>query len=116
MKLLVADKLEDEAIAALRALPKLEVDVQPGLTAEQRQRIFEPFYTTRTKGTGLGMAIARRIVEAHGGRIAVAPLTPDPSPPRGEGGKDTPLSLQGRGVGGQGGGAEILITLPREVP
>jgi len=46
-------------------------DNGPGLNAEQRQRIFEPFYTTKTKGTGLGMAIAKRIVEAHGGEIAV---------------------------------------------
>ncbi|MGH7134561.1 MAG: response regulator, partial [Pirellulales bacterium] len=37
-------------------------DNGPGLRAEQRQRIFEPFYTTKTKGTGLGMAIAKRIV------------------------------------------------------
>jgi PAS domain S-box-containing protein len=42
-----------------------------GLSAEQRQRIFEPFYTTKTRGPGLGMAIAKRIVEAHGGQIAV---------------------------------------------
>lgn len=46
-------------------------DNGPGLTEEQRRRIFEPFYTTKTKGTGLGMAIAHRIVEAHGGQIAV---------------------------------------------
>jgi hypothetical protein len=46
-------------------------DNGPGLTAEQRQRFFEPFYTTKTKGTGLGTAIAKRIVEAHGGQIAL---------------------------------------------
>jgi PAS domain S-box-containing protein len=46
-------------------------DNGPGLTPEQQQRIFEPFYTTKTRGTGLGMAIAKRIVEAHGGRIYV---------------------------------------------
>jgi hypothetical protein len=47
------------------------IDNGPGLTPEQAERIFDPFYTTKTKGTGLGMAIAKRIVEAHGGKIAV---------------------------------------------
>jgi PAS domain S-box-containing protein len=46
-------------------------DNGPGLTPEQRVRIFEPFYTTKSRGTGLGMAIAKRIMEAHGGDIAV---------------------------------------------
>ncbi len=62
-------------------------DNGPGLTPETRQRLFEPFFTTRTQGTGLGMAIAKRIVEAHDGQIAVA--------------------------GEAGPGTEILITLPR---
>lgn len=46
-------------------------DNGPGLDAEQRQRIFDPFYTTKTCGTGLGMTLCRRVVEAHGGRIEV---------------------------------------------
>lgn len=46
-------------------------DNGPGLNAEQRARIFEPFYTTKTHGTGLGMPIAKRIVEAHGGDLTV---------------------------------------------
>lgn len=46
-------------------------DNGPGLTAEQKRQIFEPFYTTKAKGTGLGMAIAQRIVETHGGAISV---------------------------------------------
>jgi signal transduction histidine kinase len=46
------------------------VDNGSGLTDAQRQRLFEPFYTTKIKGTGLGLAIARRIVEAHGGQLA----------------------------------------------
>ncbi|WP_235951971.1 PAS domain-containing sensor histidine kinase [Crateriforma spongiae] len=44
-------------------------DNGPGLTEEQRSRIFEAFFTTKHKGTGLGMAIAKRIVEAHRGTI-----------------------------------------------
>jgi signal transduction histidine kinase len=65
-------------------------DNGPGLTPEARQRIFEPFYTTKTKGTGLGMAITKRLVEVHGGRIAVG------NPP--------------------GPGAEIVVIMPRGNP
>ncbi len=74
----------------LHGRPALQISVTdngPGLDAEQASRIFEPFYTTKAKGTGLGMAIAKRIVEAHGGEIAV-------------------------GDSGQPG-AEIVVTLPR---
>ena len=46
-------------------------DQGPGLSDEQRLRMFEPFYTTKTKGTGLGMAICHRIIDSHGGRIFV---------------------------------------------
>lgn len=55
--------------------PRVQVriaDQGSGLNEEQRARIFEPFYTTKTKGTGLGMAICQRIIEAHGGQIFVA--------------------------------------------
>jgi signal transduction histidine kinase len=81
------------AEVTLDGAPAVRVSVAdngPGLSAEARARIFEPFYTTKTKGTGLGMAIAQRIVQAHAGQIAVAS-----APPR---------------------GAEILVTLPRKTP
>jgi len=48
-------------------------DNGPGLNSDQRERIFNPFYTTKTRGTGLGMTLSRRIVEAHGGQIDVGP-------------------------------------------
>ena len=52
--------------------PALRIDLRdngPGLSAEQQRRICEPFYTTKTQGTGLGVSIAKRVVEAHGGRL-----------------------------------------------
>ena len=48
-------------------------DNGPGLSAEQKRRIFEPFYTTKPTGTGLGTAIAQRLITAHGGRLGVGP-------------------------------------------
>ena len=45
-------------------------DNGPGLTPEQQQKVFDPFYTTRANGTGLGMTITKRIVEAHDGTIS----------------------------------------------
>ncbi len=53
------------------------IDRGPGIPAEIRADLFRPFKTTKARGTGLGMATARRLVEMHGGRIEAA------SPPGG---------------------------------
>jgi nitrogen fixation/metabolism regulation signal transduction histidine kinase len=45
-------------------------DAGPGVPPELRDRIFDPFITTRRRGTGLGLAIVSHIISAHGGRIA----------------------------------------------
>ena len=76
----------------LNGEPAIQVAIRdngPGLTGEHASRVFEAFYTTKTNGTGLGMAIARRIVEEHRGRLAVGQGSP---------------------------GAELIVTLPRRQP
>jgi two-component system, LuxR family, sensor kinase FixL len=61
-------------------------DTGPGLAPHAKEKIFTPFFTTKAKGTGLGLATTKRLVEAHGGTIVI----------------ESP----------QGGGAEVSIALP----
>src|SRR6266852_2888829 len=52
-----------------RAVEVNVVDTGAGIDRAVRDRLFQPFVTTKRTGTGLGLAIARRVIEAHGGRI-----------------------------------------------
>ena len=47
-------------------------DHGPGIADELRQRVFEPYFTTKADGTGLGLALVRQTIEAHSGTISVA--------------------------------------------
>jgi two-component system sensor histidine kinase HydH len=47
------------------------IDTGPGIPADKRGRIFDPYYSSRPGGSGLGLPTTRRIVERHGGEIAV---------------------------------------------
>jgi two-component system sensor kinase FixL len=53
------------------------IDSGPGIPAEIREKIFTPFFTTKSRGSGLGLPTAKRLIEAHNGQIAVE------SPPAG---------------------------------
>ncbi|KQZ96578.1 PAS domain-containing sensor histidine kinase [Mesorhizobium sp. Root157] len=67
------------------------IDNGKGLPREHRQRLLEPYMTTRDKGTGLGLAIVKKIVEDHGGRLEL---------------HDAPAEFHG------GRGAMVSIILP----
>lgn len=59
------------ATASGDTLTIVVADTGPGMAPGVLQRLFEPFYTTKKGGTGLGLCIARRIVEQHGGVLGV---------------------------------------------
>jgi signal transduction histidine kinase len=51
-------------------------DAGRGIPPDVAERIFEPFFTTKPGGSGLGLAVCRLIVEAHGGALRHEPLSP----------------------------------------
>ena len=46
-------------------------DTGVGIPPENREKIFQPLFTTKTKGIGLGLAVSRRLIEANGGTLTV---------------------------------------------
>jgi signal transduction histidine kinase len=51
-------------------------DTGPGIPAEHMKKMFNAFFTTKADGMGMGLSISRSLIEAHGGRLWVAPNEP----------------------------------------
>ena len=80
--------------AANGAMLQIEfIDHGPGLSEQDRQRVFTPFYTRKAKGMGLGLSIVKGIIEAHGGTIREV----------------------GRSATGSLSGAHFMILLPTQI-
>jgi signal transduction histidine kinase len=62
-------QLEDKALAAAEWTSVAVQDSGPGLDAKSLDRLFDAFYTTKPHGLGMGLAICRSIIEAHGGQL-----------------------------------------------
>jgi len=69
---LLISTTQDKSDAVLVAVR----DSGPGLNPESLERLFDPFYTTKPNGMGLGLSICRSIVEARGGRLWAAANVP----------------------------------------
>lgn len=81
-------------------------DRGPGIPADKRERVFEPFFSGRRGGSGLGLAVCRGIVEGHGGRIRAA------APEGGQAGArivvELPLPLGSRALDAELGGSNSV--------
>ena len=74
-------------------------DSGPGIRTEHLREVFEPFFTTKREGTGLGLSLARQVVERHGGRIKAESGKPGDKASDQRGGTAVRTGTGGRGRG-----------------
>ncbi len=65
--------LELGSVPSMQVLEFRIIDTGPGIAPELREKVLEPFFTTKPGGTGLGLAIARGVIAGHSGRLALLP-------------------------------------------
>ena len=70
-RILPAVAIHGAADTVLRTCRVSVDDNGPGVAEDARERIFQPFFTTRSRGTGLGLAIVQKILVMHNGRVSV---------------------------------------------
>ena len=64
------------SVTAAAGMSQIDVaDEGPGISPDVRDKLFTPFVTTKSRGTGLGLATVKRLVEAHAGTVAVEVCT-----------------------------------------
>jgi signal transduction histidine kinase len=64
--------IDVSVVSQAEACQVVIADDGPGIPSEVREQVFTPFFTTKARGSGLGLPTAKRLVEAHGGTIAIA--------------------------------------------
>ncbi|MEW6703895.1 MAG: ATP-binding protein [Pseudomonadota bacterium] len=77
----------------LRAVRLKVADNGPGFADKVLKRAFEPYVTTKSKGTGLGLAVVKKIADEHGARVRIVNLPPGPGGGAGPGGAQVSLSF-----------------------
>ena len=71
---IVTEAAQERERRSARGAPASCVDNGPGFSEKVLKRAFEPYVTTKTKGTGLGLAVVKKIADEHGARVRIANL------------------------------------------